>query len=66
MRLALRESKESNACLTKIRQEPLENAPVVMALALEKEADELSAIFSTIITNMEIRIGEQRKNRRNC
>jgi four helix bundle protein len=59
MRLALREAKESKACLTKVRQAPLENAPQVAERALEQEADELCAIFASIIINMEIRLGEQ-------
>lgn len=63
MRLALREAKESKTCLTKIRLAPLANAARVIELGLEREADELCAIFSTIITNMEIRLGEQRHAR---
>lgn len=64
MRLALREAKESKACLTKITLAPLENSPNVIELGLEHEADELCAIFSTIITNMEIRLGEEPRRRR--
>jgi four helix bundle protein len=60
MRLALREAKESKTCLTKIRLAPLANAERVTELGLETEADELCAIFATIIRNMEIRLGEQR------
>ena len=63
MRLTLREAKESKACLTKIRQAPLANAKRVMDLQLEQEADQLCAIFSTIITNMEIRLAEGKKRR---
>ncbi len=64
LRLALREAKESKACLTKILQAPLANAARVRELGLEDEADQLCAIFSTIITNMEIRLAEQdRKSR---
>jgi four helix bundle protein len=67
MRIALRETKESKACLTKIRLAPLQGARAIIDLGLEQEADELCAIFSTIITNMEIRLGEarQRRKRRN-
>jgi len=36
----------------------------VMALGLEQEADELSAIFSTIITNMEKRLARGKERRR--
>jgi len=60
MRLALREAKESKTCLTKIRLAPLANATRVSDLGLEDEADELCAIFATIIRKMEIRLGEQR------
>ena len=60
MRLALREAKEAKTCLTKIRLAPLVNAPRVTELGLETEADELCAIFATIIRKMEIRLGEQR------
>jgi four helix bundle protein len=56
MRVALREASESCVCLAKIRRGPLANAARVIELGLEQEADELSAIFSTIITNMERRI----------
>jgi len=61
MRLALREAKESFACLTKIRRGPLANATRIKELKLDDEADQLCAIFSTIITNMAIRIGEQQR-----
>ena len=63
MRLALREAKESKTCLTKVRLAPLANASRVIELGLEQEADELCAIFSTIITNMEIRLEQQRQKR---
>ena len=59
MRVALREAKESHVCLMKIRRGPLTNAARVLALGLEQEADELSAIFSTIITNMERRLAKE-------
>jgi len=61
MRLALREAKESKTCLTKIRLARLANADRIIELGLEKEADELCAIFATIITNMAIRLGEERQ-----
>ena len=64
MRVALREAKESTACLKKIRLGALANASRVMSLGLEQEADELSAIFSTIITNMERRLGHQKARRK--
>jgi four helix bundle protein len=67
MRTALREAKESKACLTKICQAPLANATQVRQLGLAQEADELCAIFSTIITNMEKRLaaGKRAKPRTN-
>ena len=64
MRVALREAKESHTCLRKIRLGPLENAPRVIDLGLEQEADELSAIFSTIITNMERRLAREKGRRK--
>lgn len=51
MRIALREAKESRACLSKIRMGSLANAERVHTLLLEQEADELAAIFATIIKN---------------
>jgi four helix bundle protein len=65
MRLALREAKESKACLEKIETAPLANAKRIIDLGLVQEADELCAIFSTIITNMEIRLalGRARRDR---
>ena len=63
MRTALREAKEAKACLAKIRQAPLANATRVAELQLEQEADQLCAIFSTIITNMEIRLAAGKKRR---
>ena len=53
MRVALRESKEAKACLMKVRLGPLANAARVAALGLEQEADELAAIYATIIKNTE-------------
>ena len=64
MRIALREAKESKACLMKIRLAPLANAQRVIELNLEDEADQLSAIFSTIITNMERRLAKEGTRRR--
>ena len=63
MRTALREAKESKACLAKICRAPLANATHVAKLGLEREADELCAIFATIITNMEKRLAEGKRRR---
>jgi four helix bundle protein len=65
MRTALREAKESRACLQKIRMGPLANAGRVIELGLEQEAEELCAIFATIIINMERRLASSRKRRGN-
>ena len=64
MRIALREAKESKVCLQKIRLAPLANADRVTQLNLEDEADQLCAIFSTIITNMERRLANEKKMKR--
>jgi four helix bundle protein len=64
MRTALREAKESKACLRKIRMGPLANAPRVASLGLEQEADELCAIYSSIIINTEKRLAHERETRR--
>lgn len=68
MRIALKEAKESKACLAKIRLGPLANAVRVAELGLEGEADELCAIYATIIMNTERRMAQEeaeRKRRRN-
>ena len=49
MRIALREAKECRACLAKIRMGPLSNYDRAHDLLLEQEADELAAIFATIV-----------------
>jgi four helix bundle protein len=61
MRLALREAKQSKACLQKIHLAALHNAARITELGLVQEADELCAIFSSIITNMERRLARGRK-----
>ncbi|HYE89162.1 MAG TPA: four helix bundle protein [Vicinamibacterales bacterium] len=61
LRLALREAKESKACLAKIRLTPLANAQRVVDRGLEDEADQLCAIFSTIITNMSMRLSQTKR-----
>lgn len=64
MRIAPREAKESKACLTKIRLGPLANAPQVAALGLGDEADELCAVYATIIMNTQKRVAEEAVARR--
>ena len=56
MRIALREAKESRTCLRKIRLGRLAGADAVIKQNLEQEADELAAIFATIIMKVERRI----------
>jgi four helix bundle protein len=63
MRTALREAKESKACLQKIRLAPLANAARVAELGLEQEADELCAIYATIIMNMQKRLAREKRDR---
>jgi four helix bundle protein len=63
MRIALREAKESKACLAKIRMGPLANATCIAGLGLEQEADELSAIYATIIMNMAKRLAREKQDR---
>lgn len=63
MRVALREAKESRTCLRKIRLGSLANAARVIEWGLEQEADELAAIFATIIMNMERRLAKEKAER---
>ena len=50
MRLALREAKESRQCVAKLRLSSL--AGLDQVAGLEQEADELAAIFATIVVNV--------------
>ena len=54
MRLALREAKESKQCLAKLRLGSL--AGLENAAGLEREADELAAIFATIVLKVRRRL----------
>src|SRR5687768_3666592 len=63
MRIALKEAKESKACLAKIRLGSLANAARIAELGLEGEADELCAIYATIIMNMEKRLAAKQSER---
>lgn len=63
MRIALREAKESKACLAKIRLGPLANASRAQEFGLENEADELCAIYATIIRNTEGRLAREAAER---
>jgi len=63
MRIALREAKESRTCLRKLLLGSLANHDEVGRLGLEQEADELAAIFATIIMNMERRLAANKGGR---
>jgi four helix bundle protein len=64
MRIALREAKESRTCLRKLRLGRLANAAATIEKNLEQEADELSAIFATIVINVEKRLAGESEPRR--
>lgn len=63
MGIALREAKESKVGLMKLRLGNLDNAQQTAKLELESEAQQLSAIFSTIIRNMEARLERERREK---
>ena len=62
MRIALREAKEARQCLLKLRLGRL--AAFDKVAGLEQEADELSAIFATIIINTTKRLQREKYQRR--
>lgn len=62
--IALREAKESRASLTKLRLGGLDGYTKTADLKLESEADQLAAIFSTIILNMRLRLEEDALRRK--
>ena len=59
MSLALREAKESSVALMKVRIGSLDNCQKVAELELESEANQLAAIFASIILNMRLRLDEK-------
>jgi four helix bundle protein len=61
MRLALREVKEARHCLVKLRLSSLQGANGVKDL--EREADELAAIFATIVLNVLRRVEREQRSR---
>ncbi len=61
MRLALREAKEAQASLTKIRIAGLDHFQQIADCDLESEAGQLTSIFAAIILNMRLRLEEERK-----
>ncbi len=60
MRVSLREAKESKECLIKIGDGKLSGHEGLGGLA--QEAGELSAIYATIIINMQERLEREKKN----
>jgi four helix bundle protein len=63
MGTALREAKESRACLAKIRMGNLDRRQATVDLNLESEADQLSRIYATIILNRRIRLNDEKRKR---
>ena len=61
MGIALREAKESRAELIKIRMGRLDHFDRIAECDLESEAGQLAAIFASIITNMRLRLEEERR-----
>ena len=61
MGIALREAKESRVELMKLRLGTLDNYQKTAKLELESEATQLTAIFSTIIRNMEARLQREKE-----
>jgi four helix bundle protein len=64
MATALREAKESRAELAKIRMGRLDHHAITEQRGLESEANQLSAIYASIIRNMKIRLDREKKSRR--
>ena len=64
MGTALKEAKESRTQLVKIRLGNLQNSSKTAQLDLESEATQLSAIYASIIRNMEARLERERADRR--
>ena len=64
MGIALREAKEARGAMTKLRLGQLDNARLVAERDLESEADQLAAIFSTIILNMRLRLEDDAGRRK--
>ncbi|HUQ89003.1 MAG TPA: four helix bundle protein [Vicinamibacterales bacterium] len=60
MGTALKEAKESRVALMKLRLGKLHNYHKTEQLELESEARQLSAIFATIIRNMEARLAREK------
>ena len=56
MGIALREAKESRACLVKIRLAGLDHCRMTAERNLESEAGQLAAVYAAIIRNMKQRL----------
>ena len=65
MGIALREAKESRACLVKIRLAGLDHCRMIAERNLESEAAQLAAVFAAIIRNMKQRLELEGRPRRN-
>ena len=63
MGTALKEAKEARTALVKLRLGNLDNYGRTAKLELESEATQLSAIFATIIRNMEARLQREREQK---
>ena len=63
LRLALRETKEARTCIQKVKRAGLSNAAELVKLELEEEADQLAAIFATIIIKVERRLASTKTAR---
>jgi len=63
MGLALREAKEARAALIKIRMGSLDHFQQIVERNLESEAGQLAAIYAAIITNMRLRLDDERLTR---
>ena len=61
---ALKEAKESRTELVKLRMGNLQNYAKTAKLDLESEATQLSAIYATIIRNMEARLAREKEEAR--
>jgi four helix bundle protein len=61
MGIALREARESQAALVKLRLGSLDHFQQTVDENLESEAGQLGAIFASIILNMRQRLDEERR-----
>jgi four helix bundle protein len=62
MSLALREVKEARAALIKIRMGNLDGFRQIAERNLESEAGQLAAIYASIMSNMRLRLEDERRN----